>query len=365
MLADRNTTVALQTNVTIDQLMSAVLTDVEWPTALGSSLDIGSDTIPYAWVNDQSAFDALHDMAESEMGLAYVGGDGKFYFLSRHTLLLAASSLTLDQAEILNEPDLSNPWDFIKNKVAVKAYPRKLGSLVEIYRLDETPLFAPGQSRTIWGTFKDTNYNTTIAQDVATPIATTDYTMNTTADGLGTDATASFSVTASIFAGSVKLVVTNSGAVEAYVTLLRVRGKPLELLNVSASVSEDSASQTTYGKRQMTLELPFQQQVAVAVDMSDWLLSWMKDPLPVAIVEIVNRPTIQFAYDIGTTLTLTAAYYGINHRFRIGKVRHESLESMQGIKTIWTLEPVDQQTAFWQLGVTGFDELGVATRLAY
>ena len=365
LLLDRNSTVALRTNTAVDVLAGDVLDDVEWPSTWGRSLDAGSDVIPYGWINDQSGFDALHDLAESEMGFLYVGADGKIYLTSRHNSITAASALTLAQANVGNEPQVGNPWDFVRNKVAVRAFPRKLAASGEIWRLDEVPLFTPGQSRTIWATFRDSNYVATIAQEVVAPAATTDYTMNTASDGSGTNLTASFTVTISIFAGSAKLVVTNNGSVDGYITLLKIRGKALELLNVAASISESTASQASYGKRQLSLELPFLQQTAVAVDLSDWLLSWLKSPLPQCVVEMVNRPTIQFAYDLGTIVTYVSAYLGINKRFRIGKIQHDSLESMQAIQTRWTLEPMDQQTDYWQLGVTGYSELGTHTRLAY
>jgi hypothetical protein len=365
LLTKQRSTVALRTNTRADVLMGDVLDDASWPSTWGRSLDVAADTIPYGWVNDQSCFDAIHDMAESEMGLAYVGADGKFYYKARHTLMLDTSALTLTQSEVGKEIEIGNPWEFVRNKVSVKAYPRALAALGEIWTLDETPSIAPGQSRTIWATFRDSNYTETIAQDVVSPVATTDYTMNTDSGGGGTDLTASFSVTATIFAGSAKLVVTNNGSVDGYITLLRIRGKPLELLNVAASISESTSSQAIYGKQQLTLELPFLQQSSVAVDLSDWLLSWLASPLPMVTVEIVNRPTIQFAYDLGTTLTFQSAYLGVDKRFRICKIRHESAGTMQAIRTLWTLEPVDQATDYWQLGTVGHSELGTHTRLAY
>jgi hypothetical protein len=365
ILSDRRATVALRTNTTADVVMDDVLDDVAWLATWGQSLDVGSDVIPYAWINDQSAFDAIHDLAESEMGLAYIGGDGKIYFKSRHTLLLAAALLALTESEVGDAPEVTNPWDSVKNKISVRAYPRQLAALGEIWRLDEIRAIQPGTAVSLWGTFRDQNYNATIAQDVVAPAATTDYTMNTQADGGGTNLTASFTVTASIFAGSVKLVVANGSGFEGYVTLLKIRGKALESLNVSASISESAASQALYGTRQLTLELPFQQQTLVANDMSDWLLSWLTSPLPSVIVEITDRPTIQFAYELGTLITFTSAYYGLAHSFRIAKIQHESLETMQAIRTRWTLEPAAAFQAYWQLGVAGYDELGVNTRLAF
>ena len=365
ILSDRQATVALRTNTTADVLIGDVLDDIGWLATWGRSLGVGSDTISYGWVNDQSAFDAIHDLTESEMGLTYIGGDGKIYFKSRHTLLLEAAALALTQSEVGDEPEINNPWDAVKNKVSVRAYPRQLAALGEIWRLDEIRAVTPGSSITIWGTFRDQNYNETIAQGVIDPAATTDYTMNTQADGLGSDLTGNFTVTPSIFAGSVKLVIVNGSAYEGYITLLKIRGQALESLNVSASISENTASQTSYGKRQLTLELPFQQSTLVANDLSDWLLSWLTSPLPTVVVEITNRPTIQFAYELGTLITFTSAYYGINHSFRIAKIHHESLGSMQSIRTRWTLEPAAAFQAYWQLGVAGYDELGVNTRLAF
>jgi hypothetical protein len=365
LLLDRNSTVALLTDTTADALIDDVLDDVDWLATWGRDLNVGSDTIPYGWVNDQSAFDAIHDLTESEMGLVTIGADGKIYFKSRHTLLLETAALALTEAEVINEPAVTNPWDSIKNKVSVRAYPRQLASLGEIWRLDEIRAVQPGAAVTLWGTFRDQNYNSTIAQDVADPVATTDYTMNTESGGGGTDLTANFTVVATIFSGSVKLVVTNGSAYEGFITLLKIRGKALESLNVSASISENGASQNTYGKRQLTLELPFQQATLVANDLSDWLLSWLTSPLPTVVVEILDRPSLQFAYDLGTLITFTSTYYGIAHSFRIAKIQHDSMESMQVIKTRWTLEPAAAFQAYWQLGIAGYDELGTNTRLAF
>jgi len=365
ILSDRHSTVALRANTTADVLIDDVLDDIGWLATWGQSLDVGSDVIPYGWINDQSGFDAIHDLTESEMGLTTIKANGQIYFRSRHTLLLEAAALALTEAEVGNEPEVTNPWDSVKNKVSVRAYPRQLASLGEIWRLDEIRAVQPGTAVTLWGTFRDQNYNATIAQDVAAPVATTDYTMNTQADGGGTNLTGSFTVVATIFSGSIKLVLTNGSGFEGYVTLLKVRGKALESLNVSASISENSASQALYGTRQLTLELPFQQQTLVANDLSDWLLSWLTAPLPTVVVEIVDRPSLQFGYDLGTLITFTSAYYGISHSFRIAKIEHESMESMQAIRTRWTLEPSAAFQAYWQLGVAGYDELGTNTRLAF
>jgi hypothetical protein len=365
LLMDNDSTIQLMKDVTVDAMMDGVLDDVDWPDGWGRSVDTGSDMIPYGWVNSQSGFDAVHDMAESDMGLATIGGDGQFVFRSRHALLTEEEALTLDQSEVLDSPEIGNPVKMIKNRVSVKAFPREPEGEADVWQLYDVPALAPGQTLEMWGTFHDSLGNETVADDVIAPVATTDYLLNSQDDGGGNDLTGNLSVTATAFSGSAKFELHNTGAVGGYVTLLKIRGKALRLLDTIASIVENSTSQSTYGVHQMNLELPFQQQVAVAVDMSNWLLSWMKDPLPTVVVEILNRPTLQFAYDLGAYLRFTSDYFGIDHRFRIAKIKHESMESMQSIKTTWTLEPVDQVSAYWQLGVAGFSEIGETTRLAF
>jgi len=135
---DRNSTVALRTSTTVDVLIADVLTDIGWLATWGQDLNVGSDTLPYGWINDRAAFDAIHDLAESEMGLVYIGADGKIYFKSRHTLLLESAALALTESEVINEPVVTNPWEAVKNKISVRAYPRKLASSGEIWRLTKS-----------------------------------------------------------------------------------------------------------------------------------------------------------------------------------------------------------------------------------
>jgi hypothetical protein len=168
-----------------------------------------------------------------------------------------------------------------------------------------------------------------------------------------------------VYGASAKLVVTNGGTNAAYITLLKLRGVAVQSLDVGAAISENSSSQTTYGIKQLTLTLPYQQRTLVAKDFADFLVAFLKDPLPFVTVDIVDRPTIQFAYDLGTYLTFTSAVKGINQRFRICHIRHRSLKSMQSVQTTWLLEPVDEIETYWLLGSAGYSEIGETTWLGY
>lgn len=364
LLADRRAITALRAGGRTDQAMGDVLDAIAWPAGWGRNLSNGSDVVPYFWADNQAAYDVIHELAESEQGLVWVGADGALNFLSRGDLYGQAAVVTLTD-DLLGEPVIGRPWDFVKNYVRVQAYPRLATAQTEIWRLDETPLLTPGESLTIWAEYKDSANRRAPATDVVTPVSGTDYTMNTAADGSGVNLTANFAVTPTLYGSIAKLVVANTGASAGYITLLKLRGRPLEALNVAAYIAEDAGSQAVYGARQLTLDLPWQQSALAAKDFGDWLVSWLASPQPDAVVEITNRPELQFGYDVGTYLLYDSTTLGLTQRFRIGHVRHDSLESMQSIRTRWTLEPVDDVQQFWLLGETGFSEIGETTRLAY
>jgi hypothetical protein len=365
LLADRKTTLALATSQTTDVPMGNILNDVGWSSAWGRSLAAGADTIGYIWIDNEYAYDSLHDLVESEQGLCWVGADGKFNFLSRHDLYNRAESLTLTDDVLLDNPEVAKPWESVRNKIRVQAYPVNLSATRTLWTLIDKPLVTPGQTITIWAEFVDTNGRRAAASNVVTPAATTDYTMNSNSDGSGTDLTANFTVTPTIFSGSAKLVITNNGSTSGYVTLFQVRGKSLELQNVSAYVVDDASSQSVYGTRLLRLDLKYQQSTLVAKDLGDFLSSWMAAVKPAARVQMEARPSLQFAYDVGTYLRYNSSYLGLNQRFRIGYIEHKSLGNMQAIQTTWGLEPVDEAQSYWLLGTAGNSELGTTTRFGY
>ena len=363
-LSERKASIALRSSVVSDVMIGDVLDAVSYPSAWGRSLGAGADTLAYSFVENRDAFNVLHEVAESEFGLIFVGADGKFNFISRNTLIAQSISMTLDQSQVGNEPRVSKPWAVVKNIIRVQAHPRTLAALAEIWRLRDTPSVAAGASLTIWAEFQDVNLSPAPATGVVSPVATTDFTMNTASDGSGSDLTASWTVTATIFSGSAKLVITNNSASTGYITLLKVRGQAIAELNTTAYIVEDTDSQTDYGVHELVLNLPFQQSTTFAKNLGDFLSPIFADPAFEIEVEIENRPTIQFAYDLGTYIGFTSAYLGISHSYRIGKIVHLSRNSMQDIVTRWTLLPADESNqSFWLLGTAGRSELGTTTKL--
>ncbi len=85
-------------------LVNAVLDAVGWTGA--RDIDLGATFVPWWWLEEDDAINALTDLVQSEgpPAIAYVGPDGTFIFRDRHHRLLRAASLT-PQASFVAERD--------------------------------------------------------------------------------------------------------------------------------------------------------------------------------------------------------------------------------------------------------------------
>jgi hypothetical protein len=217
---------------------------------------------------------------------------------------------------------------------------------------------------------------------MVTPVATTDYTFNTSEDGTGTDLTTSLAVVATYYANSVKFSVTNNGSSDGYLTKLQSRGKGIYAYEALVAKGESQDSKDLYGEVGLKYDMPYQDDIRVAKDAADFIVQQSKalytqvravnfitnreDRLMMAMLEQDISSKIKVEETIigtsaftppGETETVTPTSFFIN------AVRLQIYE--RGIiRCRWTLEPADPFN-YWILEKTGYTELGETTRLAY
>lgn len=353
---------ALQANVGTDVVIGLVLDAAAWPSAYGRALDTASDTLAYWWVNSR-ARDAIAGVTDSEFGTVYIANSGAFTFKSRGSLNTQASTLTLTQDKIRKDNlTLGSPTDTVKNSISVKVHPINTIASGVIWKLWDQPAIASGASVTFIAEYTYNNH-AVAAASVLTPVVGTDYTFGTALGG--SDLNAQLTITVTALSQTALIVVTNNGPSAGYLSLLQLKGQALDQPDTAAATSSDATSITAYGKRQLTLDLPWQQTVLVGQGLADWLKVWLKTATTAPRVTIENWPSIQFGYDRGARITLSLTAIGLNADFRIGRVQHAwKNRSAQAPVTTWTLEPVDMGI-YWQLGTAGRSELGVTTKLGY
>ncbi|HUV82900.1 MAG TPA: hypothetical protein VMW53_07495 [archaeon] len=351
--------VAIQTNITADDGIGAILDDINWPAIWGRSLDVGPDNIKYWWASKQNAKIAIEDLASSGMGYVFTARNGAFTYYSRHRI--ADPVMTLTEDELLKDIAIPQPWEFQRNIINVQANPRVEQALQVIWTLqEEKPLIGPGESYTVYPQY---SYNdiSVPAIDVVDPLLGTDYTFNAQEDDGG--AAVANTRTYDDFGETGKLTILNTDIVSGYLTLAQVRGKPLEKPDVAGMRATGSGYLTD--PKVFNLNLPWLQDTNTARDFTDFLAGFLStSPIfPQGFIE--DRPTIQFDLELFDDVTLDLATWGINDVFRLSKITHKWLnKSGQLVSTQLGFEPSFAVAAdsVWILGVS---LLGVGTIMTW
>lgn len=376
---------AMSTSVATGTAVGNILTDTGW--AVGDRvLDTGKTTIARHWVDGKLALSALREVEETENGFLRETKTGSIAFEDRHHRLLSphttsqatltdAAGATLGYSQIQQ----GDPLREIYNRIEASVQRYTVGGSATLWTLSEaganSPALAPGQSRDFWARYPNPD-NATNAFGVdawTTPAATTDYTANTAADGSGTDLTGSITVSVSKLGNSMKISLTNTHATStAYLTLLQARGTPITADDPVRIVSEDSTSQTRYGKRTWPNPAPFIPTTEEADSATRFVLSVYKDPIPVLTLTIpASRNSTHLrevlARDVSDRITVTAnnatgTNLGVNTDFFVEGIHYQLTEAGYRLETTYEVSPATGYSGFITLDVGPALDTG---RLAY
>jgi hypothetical protein len=341
--------IAIQTGLTPDTAIGQVLDSISWPARWGRNLAASADTIGYWWTSGSKiAATELEDIAESFLGHFYVNASGQAAFKARTTT--DATITDFPQGVMLKDVANPQPWVNSRNIVKVKVHPRTVSGTVVLYQLlGNTPSVLTGASNyiNIFGTYNYNN-NTVPAYSIAAPVATTDWTTNTAADGSGTDKTADCTVVATNLGDTVKLKITNNSGGTVYVTKLQVQGVALYEASASDVVSPTDTSGITQ-PREFVLDRPWIQDVNYAIDQAGVLATYFAALNPYPAVQVENRFANQFGIDLFDTVTVNLGALGISgNSYKIGGIEHRSYgDNCQKVVTKFYLEPYPFSGAYW------------------
>ena len=169
-----------------------------------------------------------------------------------------------------------------------------------------------------------------------TPVATTDFTANTLADGTGTNLTASFSVAVTDFGDNAKLVISNNHPTLAgYVTFLQLRGDAVTTQGRGYQFNTETASLAKYGRHDFVVDSKFTQNNYTAGNMINYSI-YLRSNRPNVEVQIDARPDVQFDADLFDTAPVDIAKYSINEDRQITYIKHKWLEP-NGQRAVTTL----------------------------
>lgn len=334
--------VATQTGITPSAAIGMTLDAVSWPASLGRDLDADVETIPYWWASgNRQAMSEIQDLANSFLGYFFCDASGRARYVARTSVSAAVANYA--QEYLLKDIENPQPFALQRNITRLKVHPRTQAATGVIWELVGTvPSVNPGAANAV-ALFANYSYNSqpVPAMNVITPVATTDFLVNTQSDGGGTDLTSSCTVALDDFGDTALLTIVNNSGSLGYVTFLRVRGD---------AIYEQDASDVTYptdlttvrAPRELFLDLAWQQNINVAIDIAGVLGPFYDARHPMPRVRIENRPALQFAADLFDVVTVDLDFIGLSgESYRVGYIEHETImsENCQSVRTSLSLEP--------------------------
>jgi hypothetical protein len=364
---------ATQTGKRVDQILTSIVAAVPRPPT-GSDFDAGDSTFAYALDSSQSelgtVLSELQRLAQSEYGRIYVSADGTLVFRKRSSVLSLLPTVTLSDDML----SLRTRYEraLVINTAKVTTHPRRVDATATtvLASLQTQPSIPAGQSITLTMLYTDPAQRAARVGgiDLVTPVATTDYTANTAADGSGTNLTANLTVTPTFGANSTDYVLANGSGSLMYVTKLQQRGRGLYDYDPVETRATDSGSITAYGENELRLDLPYQSDANTADAIGAYIVGAWKTPAAVeAEVEILGNKSAAFmAYaldgEVGQALQVIETATGIANAYRIQSVALFITGRGRIISARWGLQrgPIAH---YWVLDSASYSQLGTTTIL--
>ncbi len=351
---------SLYKNTLPGTIHSYILNDASWSATL-RTLDTGQNTMPYWYGADVKSRFAQEEIDDSEQGFSYVNGSGYFCFEDRQhrssaTHQTATATFTNTMAQMAYSLNAKNIYNIIK----VTVTPWTVQAIAELWRLEEVPEIPAGTTLTWWG---NSDY---FVDAWTTPEATTDYTANSLATGLGDNETANISITTTKFGKAIKLVVTNNAAHPVFITLLKARGTWYDSETKTVRKTEDTTSQTAYQKRTLELDGKYMSNANTAQDYADYAIGKYKDPRAELSMTLINKDATMLTQilsrEISDRVNVVNTELGISGGYFIDYMEHDI--SMAGLKhTVTYRLAAASNEDFWCMDYSAFpDALGVGTQ---
>jgi hypothetical protein len=268
------------------------------------------------------------------------------------------------------------------NKVSVTIHPRRVDAAATtvLATAQGTPSLAPGETAIWTAVYTDPAARAIRVGGTAmvTPVATTDYTFNAQADGLGADLTASVAVSAEYGANTVEWTATNGSGSTAYRTKLQCRGKGIYDYDPIDVRSLNQESIDAYGLHEYPggIDLPYESDQNTGQAIADFIVATWSRPSAVGAsfaFDGTDAYTLAWALtlDVGDCISVAEQVTsgsgdlgGIPepYAYRIMHVRRTITRS-RWLAVEYTLARV-RVGDYWELGTAGKGELGETTFLA-
>lgn len=321
-LFDKELQIPMQIDTRANSLFAAVLDSVDLLSV--SSIDPAlSDTVPFASFDSNQAQTALTELLSSGGHRLFVAADGTVRVRERNSVYNSTAVASFSE---FNGLTYALTDGRVRNEIRVSTTPRAASTDQRtIFFAEQSYRVPSGGSVQFFATFQDyeKNEQRTPCNSVATLVASTDWVLNSQANGAGSDLTAQGSVTADVFTEAALVTVRNTGAGAAYLTRLQFRGYPLQQQATYTAVTEVSSSQTAYGRQRLEISSNLLPSPSHTLSFASFMAQLLHDPLPeLQLSPVKNTVPDTLAIDLLDVVGANESITGVSSLWLVMGIQH-------------------------------------------
>jgi hypothetical protein len=341
------TLLPLHVNVSVDDVLNTLFAQPpldQIPTDFAAGVEMLS-FVGEGWGNGVTAARIIGELVEAERGRFFTSRTGQAVMQNRTEAQTdpSLSATITDRAVAMDY----RYGDFIANRVRVSLRQRGFGTAGStLWTLITSQRVLPGTSRDLIVQFRDTNGQRVGGAFLIDPVATTDYTANTAANGSGADRTSQMSITVELLSGSAaRIRLTNAGSDTVFLLAgSKLRGTPVYFGETITVEAEDEASQLAHGVRTLHLDLPALDSTETAEEIAAYELARRSSPRGQVVTLTLNERTHfsdALQWSLFDRIRIAETQTGHDADYLIVAEAHEVTLGGYRQTVTWTLEPVD------------------------
>jgi photosystem II stability/assembly factor-like uncharacterized protein len=281
------------------------------------SVETGTNTIEFAYFQEGSVWTYMNQIAEAEGGRIFFDETGKLTFWNKdHYKNNPDVSYTFNFSRHITSLNYEISKEKVKNRIYVKAYPKKKLTDVNVYNDSNTSSISPGTTEEFFCQYNYKEETSVPALNVQVPVIGTDIIANTQEDGGGSNISTSISISSYyIFRESMRINLYNNNASTAYLTTFKIKGDPIVIARRIEVIEEDTNSQSIYDIQELQIENNFITTDDFANILAIQKLAELKDSRDFIKIEAVGVPYLQ----LGDRISVQRSFNGDYEDFHIVK----------------------------------------------
>lgn len=314
------------------------------------------DDIPFAWLDNISAGEALDRLMRSGAHTMYVDGNGKFHAVNRSA---DQRNSSISSHENFFSLDFSLVEAGIVNDAAVTGQPRKLSTGVNtVAWIEDNPQIVAGETLSFFLEFIDPNTReATRVTSLVTLVASQDYRMFSDENENGTNLTSDAAITVTPFATTalIEVVNNNSDGTLGFLTHFQLRGNTVEKQATFLSRAVVNSSINAYGHQTLKIETNLADKLTFTQNYAEFIVDRHKDPTQQIAFGLKNEFPTQIQLDMLSKVTLVESNTGISGDWVVRGIR-DQLAFVQGTEHIRTFEVEKSSLPFFILDKDKLDD---------